>query len=177
ALRGSQAETGRIVRDYVAAQGGTREATVIGQPGRVPAAHAAFANAIAEHSIELDDVDELALFHFGPPIVSTALAVAEREHSSGSDFLLAVRAGCEVMERLSRATNNDLRNRGFHTTPTCGVFAAAATAGKLMGLTPAQLTSAFGLAGAQASGLMEMYGPSMQKRFNPGPAARGGIVA
>ena len=44
-------------------------------------------------------------------------------------------------------------------------------------LTPAALTSAFGLAGAQASGLMEMYGPSMQKRFNPGPAARNGVTA
>jgi 2-methylcitrate dehydratase PrpD len=33
------------------------------------------------------------------------------------------------------------------------------------------------LAGAQSSGLMEMYGPSMQKRFNPGPAARNGITA
>jgi len=33
------------------------------------------------------------------------------------------------------------------------------------------------LAGAQASGLMEMYGPSMQKRFNPGPSARNGVTA
>ena len=37
--------------------------------------------------------------------------------------------------------------------------------------------SALGLAGAQASGLMEMYGPSMQKRFNPGPTARNGVTA
>ena len=33
------------------------------------------------------------------------------------------------------------------------------------------------MAGAQASGLMEMYGPSMQKRFNPGPAARNGVTS
>ena len=39
------------------------------------------------------------------------------------------------------------------------------------------MTSALGLAGAQASGLMEMYGPSMQKRINPGPAARNGVTA
>src|SRR5262249_1655477 len=41
----------------------------------------------------------------------------------------------------------------------------------------AKLTSALGLAGAQASGLMEMYGPSMQKRFNPGPTARNGVTS
>ena len=63
-------------------------------------------------------------------------------------------AGCEVFNRLSRATNNELRNRGFHTTPTVGVFAATAAAGKLLGLTADELTNAFGLAGAQASGLM-----------------------
>jgi 2-methylcitrate dehydratase PrpD len=57
------------------------------------------------------------------------------------------------------------------------VFGATVAAGKLYRLTPAKLTSAFGLAGAQASGLMEMYGPSMQKRFNPGPAARNGVTA
>jgi len=78
---------------------------------------------------------------------------------------------------VSMASNNDLRNRAFHTTPTCGVFGATIAAGKLMRLGPAKLTSALGLAGAQASGLMEMYGPSMQKRFNPGPAARNGVTA
>ena len=46
-----------------------------------------------------------------------------------------------------------------------------------MGLDQKQTVSALGLAGAQASGLMEMYGPSMQKRFNPGPAARNGVTA
>jgi 2-methylcitrate dehydratase PrpD len=92
-------------------------------------------------------------------------------------LLVALAAGCEMMERVSRAANNSLRNRGFHTTPTCGVFGATVAAAKLARLTPAKMTSAFGLAGAQASGLMEMYGPSMQKRFNPGPAARNGITA
>lgn len=81
------------------------------------------------------------------------------------------------MARLSNVTNPALRDRGFHTTPTCGVFGAAAAAGNLMGLDAYQQTSALGLAGAQASGLMEMYGVSMQKRINPAPAARGGITA
>jgi 2-methylcitrate dehydratase PrpD len=177
AIRGSQTDSGRIVGEFTADLGGAVQATVLGQPGRVPAVHAAFANAVSEHSIELDDVDEIALFHYGPPILSAALAVAQWQRSSGREFLTAVLAGCEIMARLSRATNNDLRNRGFHTTPTCGVFAATVAAGKLLGLTADQITHALGLAGAQASGLMEMYGPSMQKRFNPGPAARNGVTA
>lgn len=177
AVSGSQADSGRIAREFVADLGGRAQSTVIGQAGRLPAVHAAFANAISEHSIELDDVDEEALFHYGPPIVSAALAVAEWKHASGKEFLRALLAGCEMTSRLSRATNNALRDHGFHTTPTCGVFGATVAAGLLIGLDTERLVSALGLAGAQASGLMEMYGPSMQKRFNPGPAARNGVTA
>jgi 2-methylcitrate dehydratase PrpD len=177
AIAGSQTESGVIAREFATLQGKAPEATLIGGRERVPMAAASFANAISCHSIELDDIDVLALFHFSPAVFSPALAVAEANGANGKDLLAALAAGCEVMERVSMAANNDLRNRAFHTTPTCGVFGATVAAGKLMRLTPDQLTSAFGLAGAQASGLMEMYGPSMQKRFNPGPAARNGLTA
>jgi 2-methylcitrate dehydratase PrpD len=177
AIAGSQSESGVIAREFAAQQGKAAESTLIGGNGRVPMAAAAFANAISCHSIELDDIDVLALFHFSPPVFSPALAVGEAVGASGKELITALAAGCEVMERVSQAANNDLRNRAFHTTPTCGVFGATAAAAKLLKLTPAKLTSAFGLAGAQASGLMEMYGPSMQKRFNPGPAARNGVTA
>jgi 2-methylcitrate dehydratase PrpD len=177
ALGGSRTDSARIAARFAEENGGRSDATLIGHGGKVPAVHAAFANAIASHSIELDDVDILALYHFSPPVVSAALAVAEREKSSGAEFLAAVVAGCEMMARASNATNFSLRNRGFHTTPTCGVFGAAIAAARLMRLDQKQTVSALGLAGAQASGLMEMYGPSMQKRFNPGPAARNGVTA
>lgn len=176
-LAGSRTDSGRIAADFAAETGGAPQAGLLGRCGRVPAVHAAFANAVAEHSIELDDVDELALFHYGPPVVSAALAVAQWQRSSGTQLLAAILAGCEMMARLSRATNPALRDRGFHTTPTCGVFGAAVAAGTLLRLDQSQMTSALGVAGAQAGGLMEMYGPSMQKRINPGPAARDGVTS
>ena len=177
AIAGSQTESGHAARMFAQCSGTKAESTLIGDTVRVPAANAAFANAISSHSIELDDIDVIALFHFSPPVFSAALAAAEQHSASGKQLLVALAAGCEMMERVSRAANNSLRNRAFHTTPTCGVFGATVAAAKLYRLTPAKLTSAFGLAGAQASGLMEMYGPSMQKRFNPGPAARNGVTA
>jgi 2-methylcitrate dehydratase PrpD len=177
ALRGSTTDSGRIASDLMAETGGAPQSSLIGRPEQVPAMNAAFANAIAEHSIELDDIDELALFHYGPPVISAALAVAEWQQSSGEEFLVAAILGCEMLNRLSLATNPALRDRGYHTTPACGVFAATVAAGHLLHLDRDQLVSALGLAGAQASGLMEMYGPSMQKRFNPGPAARSGVTA
>ncbi|MEJ8838166.1 MmgE/PrpD family protein [Ramlibacter sp. AN1133] len=177
AVSGSQTESGAVARKFAAISGGHAEATLIGGDGRVPAQQAAFANAISSHSVELDDIDVLALFHFSPPVYSSALASAEQAGASGKDLLVALAAGCEMMERLSNAANWSLRNRGYHTTPTCGVFGATVAAAKIQGLDAGKIVSALGLAGASASGLMEMYGPSMQKRFNPAPAARNGVTA
>lgn len=177
AIAGSQTESGQVARKFAAITGGHAESTLVGGEGRVPAMQAAFANAISSHSVELDDIDVLALFHFSPPVYSSALAVAEQAGASGKQLLVALAAGCEMMERLSRAANNSLRNRGYHTTPTCGVFGATIAAAKLQGLSEEQIVSALGMAGASSGGLMEMYGPSMQKRFNPGPAARNGVTA
>ncbi len=177
ALAGSQSESGRIARRFAREQGGKSGARLIGDNAKSSMATTAFANAISSHSIELDDIDVLALFHFSPPVYSSALAVADAHKASGRQLVVALAAGCEMMERVSRAANNSLRNRAFHTTPTCGVFGATIAAAKILKLSPEKITNALGMAGAQASGLMEMYGPSMQKRFNPGPTARNGVTA
>jgi len=177
AIAGSQTGSGKIAGRFAESHQGVGESTLIGSGARVPATVGAFANAISSHSIELDDIDVLALFHFSPPVYSAGLAVAEKCNASGQQLVTALAAGCEMMERASRAANNSLRDRAYHTTPTCGVFGATISAGVLLGLNPEQMTSSLGLAGAQASGLMEMYGPSMQKRFNPGPAARNGVTS
>ena len=177
AVSGSQTESGAVARKFALSAGGHEQATLIGGAGRAPAMLAAFANAISSHSVELDDIDVLALFHFSPPVYSAALATAEQCSASGKQLLAALAAGCEMMERLSKAANPSLRNRGYHTTPTCGTFGATVAAGKILGLSSAEIVSALGLAGAQSGGLMEMYGPSMQKRFNPGPASRNGVTA
>lgn len=177
ALGGTRTESGKIAAEFSKTLREKKEATIIGFGYRVSAPSAAFSNAILSHSIELDDVDSLAYFHFSPPIFSAALAVAEREHASGKELLVALAAGCDVMARLSSALNPSHRDRGFHTTAACGIFGAAAASAKLLGLDLNGMVSTLGLAGAQASGLMEFYGTSMQKRFNPGPAARGGVVS
>jgi 2-methylcitrate dehydratase PrpD len=177
ALGGSRTESGRIAAEFSRDFREKGESIIIGYGYRVSSPTAAFCNAISSHSIELDDTDHLAFLHFSPPTFSAALAIAERQGVSGKAFLTAVVAGCDLVARISSVTNPRLRNRGFHTTPTCGVFGAAAAAGRILGLDEKKQTNALGLAGAQASGLMEMYGISMQKRFNPAPAARGGIVS
>lgn len=177
-LKGSTTETGEITRDFQIEFGSAKkESTIIGSNHKVTSQAAAFANAVASHSIELDDVDDLALFHYGPPVLSATLAVSEAHSISGRSFLNALILGCDIMRRISNAMNPELRDRGFHTTPVCGVFGSAAATAKIENLSVDEIASALGIAGAHASGLMEMYGPSMQKRINPGPAAHNGIVS
>lgn len=177
ALKGTQTETGKITREYFTEKGGRQEATLFDSNTKLPAESVAFANAVASHSLEMDDIDRLAFFHFSPPIYSSTLAVAEYLDVSGKDLITALAAGVEMMERLSLAMNPALRNRGFHTTPTLGIFGSAVACALLMGLTEEQIVSSFGLSGSMVAGMLEMYGESMQKRFNPGPAAHNAIFA
>lgn len=177
ATKGTTTETGRITREYFSEKGGRAEARLFNSDTWLPAESAAFSNAVSSHSLEMDDIDRLAFFHFSPPIYSAALAVAEMVKASGKELVTALSAGVEMMERLSLALNPGLRNRGFHTTPTLGIFGATVSCGLLMGLTEEQMVNAFGLAGSQVAGMLEFYGESMQKRFNPGPAAHNAILA
>jgi len=177
AYGGMQTESGRIAAEFAREFAEKGKCTVIGFGYSSAPYNAAFANAILSHSTEMDDTDVLAYFHTAPQTVSSALAAAEWMNASGKEFLTGVTIGSEIVNRVSEATNPSLRNRGFHTTPTAGVFGAGAAAGRILKLNAEKMVSVLGLSGAQASGLMEMYGPSMAKRFNPGPAARNGVTA
>ncbi len=68
AIAGSQTGSGKIACQFAEMHRGEAEATLIGVSSKVPATLASFANAISSHSIELDDIDVLALFHFSPPV-------------------------------------------------------------------------------------------------------------
>ncbi len=88
-LAGAEEPAARMTQRVVATLGRSDEATVFGA-GRSAAATAALANGVASHILELDDVHKRSTLHAAAPVTPAALAVAEREHRSGRDFLLAV---------------------------------------------------------------------------------------
>src|SRR6185295_13813046 len=89
ALAGAVEPPARMAQGVVAALGTSSDATVFGA-GRSSAAGAALANGVASHILELDDIHKGSTVHAAAPVIPAALAVAEREHASGEDFLLAV---------------------------------------------------------------------------------------
>jgi len=158
--------------------GGPPEASLWGAPERVGMAAAVLANGTLAHGLDYDDTLEEAIVHTGACCVTAALAAGEARHASGSEVLAAIIAGVEVMAAVGRACPGAFHRRGFHPTALCGSFGAAAAAGRLLGLTPAQLGTAFGLCGSQASGIIEYLADgSWTKRLHAGWAAHAGVVA
>jgi 2-methylcitrate dehydratase PrpD len=95
-----------------------------------------------------------SVFHPATVVFPVALALAQANRASGREFIAAAVAGYEVGIRIGEFLGRS-HYKVFHTTGTAGTVAAAATAGRLLGLTPTQMLDAFGSAGTQASGLWE----------------------
>lgn len=164
--------------DYSRRMGSVGKSTVLNYGLKTNAENAAFVNGTFGHGYEIDDYHLASLSHPGCVIIPAALAVAEQEHKSGKDFLLAVVVGYEVMLRIGSATLSSALERGFHPTATVGPFGAAAAVAKLRGFSAEELTSAFGLAGSMASGLTEYQISGGQvKKLHGGIAAANGIKA
>jgi 2-methylcitrate dehydratase PrpD len=179
AIGGVNLESSIILRNCLLREGTNDQGCTVILSGRASSETAAFINAAYGHGLELDDMCIESGGHPGVVIVPTALAVAEEQQSSGLELLTAIVAGYDLVVRVGQAINPDSHfKRGFHPTSTCGVFAAALAAAKLMKLEPSQVSNALGIAGSFASGNLECYADgSLTKRINPGIAAHGGILA
>jgi len=134
-------------------------------------------NGTLAHSLDFDDTHAEGSIHSSAPIVPAALAAAEMTGASGKDLIAACVVGYEVQIRLSLALDPSAHyDRGYHPTATCGVFGAAAAAGKLLGLDADGLESAFGIALIQAAGSMQFLADgAWTKRSHVGQAAENGL--
>lgn len=170
----------KIVLDYVFELGGKPEATVIQGKRKIPAVHAAFANASCAHALDMDDGHRFAASHPGAVIVPTAIAAAELTGADTKSLIAGVVAGYDVMIRVGKAINPSSLNRGFHITGITGTFGAAAAAANIMGLSREKIIAALGMAGLQSAGLIrtnhEEEG-SMVKPITPARAAVSGLLS
>ena len=131
------------------------ESTVINYGSRFLVADVAFVNATFGQACELDDSAAGSAGHLGVATIPVALAMGERDHIDGHQFLLAIIAGHEVMYRMLKAVTPHNIARGFHSQSIAGPFAGAVTAGKILGIDEAQMVHAFGIAGSHACGPTE----------------------
>jgi 2-methylcitrate dehydratase PrpD len=164
-------------RETMAELGGRDEATVIGGPG-LPAANAAFANAMVCHGLDFDDTHSDSVAHVSVVTCPASLAAGEATGAAGGDVLAAIVAANEVVTRVGMAASGRFHRRGFHPTAVCGIFGATAAAGRLGGLDAERTASALGIAGSLASGLFAyLEDGTPTKPIHPAWAAHGALVA
>jgi 2-methylcitrate dehydratase PrpD len=175
ALGGSRHEAVSMALTALAPFAGPLQARVIGRCERLDVLNAALINGMSAHVLDFDDTHLRTLVHPSVPVVSTLLALAERQPMSGADFLHAFILGVDAECRIANAIYSAHNLTGY-ITGTAGVFGAAAAAGRVLGLDEQRMTWAFGIAATQAAGLREMAG-TMCKSFVHGRAAQNGMLA
>jgi 2-methylcitrate dehydratase len=154
---GLESAPARLVRHGVGELGGNAQATLLGKGIKTNAQFAALANGVAIRYQDYNDV------YFGPAwtahpsdTIATVLAAAEWCGRSGRDFLLGMVIAYEVQLRFSDLpVPKNLWHRGWHHTVACS-YAAAAGAGRLLGLDGKQLAHAIALSGARSNTLAEI---------------------
>ena len=151
---------------------------VIGMPAGLPLRDAAQMNGFLIHGLDYDDTHVRGVIHATASAVPTVLAAGQRHGASGRETLAAYLAAIEGAARIAAAARGGFHRLGFHPTGMVGVFGATLAAGRLAGMTEAQLAHAQGIALSMASGSLQFLDDgAWTKRMHPGWAAVAGISA
>jgi 2-methylcitrate dehydratase PrpD len=179
ALLGSTRKQAKQIRDIVEELGGAPQATVVGWGHKTSVTYAGLVNGVlGSASLLLEDTAAESFAHPGVNVVPAALAAAEYVSATGADLVLGIVAGYEVSMRVGAAAGWRTFKKGWHPRGAFNVFGAAAAAGKLLGLaTSDEFCALLGLAGTQASGLVEPSSPYDGWFLLSGSAAQDGIMA
>jgi 2-methylcitrate dehydratase PrpD len=178
ALAGLTEPSSRQVGVVIAEEAAEGTSTAIGMDRPVGPRPASLINGAAAHALDFDDTHDRAVLHAGVSVIPAALAMGEATGASGREFLDSVVLGYDVHVRVALAAKQAPGHSGWHYTSACGVFGAAAAAGRLLRLDEQRMADALGIALAQASGTLQSeHDGSWTKRLQPGLAAAGGILA
>jgi 2-methylcitrate dehydratase PrpD len=180
-VSGSGLTPGRRAIAYVRAQGGARQATVVGSRCVTTGVNAALANGMSAHADESDDSHDGGRFHPGCAVVPAALAAAELADRDGQSLLRAGALGYDVGARFVIALGlGQAYGRPHSTHSLGGLFGAAAAAGALLGLDARRVRFQLSYVVQQASGLAYwMRDPDhIEKAFDfGGMPARNAVAA
>ena len=177
-LAASRQSVARILVEYLREIGAAPKAGVIGSDLRTEPSLAAWANGSLAFALDFDDN-----IHGSTHTLPAAMAVGEVNGANGAMLLEAYILGRDICFRLDAALDAGRRknqggptSRGWFAGGTTGSLAAAAGAGKVLGLNAKQMATAFGIAVAGAGGVRRNFG-TMAKALQTGNAARNGVIA
>lgn len=139
---------------------------------------AAFVNGFNAHTVELDDGHRFGMIHLGGAIISSVLAVTQKERLPYERVIKGIVLGYETAARIALSIQPSHKKIGFHTSGTCGTIGSAAGAAVAMGADKEQLKAIVSAAATSAAGLLEIQeDASNLKPYNVGNAAMSGVNA
>jgi 2-methylcitrate dehydratase PrpD len=176
AIGGSLQPGPRIIAAYVQEAESKPLATAIGFAFRTTPDFAAWINGTAADVNGWADFSVTHMNHPSASICPAALALGEARRASGADVLLAYILGVEISNRIAAGVKPAFHLKGWHALGVCNTFGATVAAAKLLRLDAEKLANAFGIAGAEASGIKASM-VTMTKSYVAGGSARDGITA
>ncbi|MHA6616314.1 MmgE/PrpD family protein [Pseudonocardia sp. DLS-67] len=167
----------RIVTQ-AAVEPGAATSTLLTTGARASAAAAALVNGTAAHALDYDDVTDQIYGHPSVVLWPAILAAGEQARAGGRDMLEAYVVGFDVVTALADgfASLREHYAKGWHSTATLGVVAAAAAVSRLLGSDVERTRCAIALAATMAGGSRQNFG-TMTKPLHAGLAARDAVVS
>ena len=110
-------------------------------------------NGYLSSALDADDTHRPTGHHNGGIIIPAAMAIAEATGASGDKFLKSLIIGYEMAYRAGIASRVETT---YYGSAYAGAFGAAAASAWLLGLTPAQVVNALGVAEMHAPNCMLM---------------------
>lgn len=154
------------------------EVNPIGYTKKTSLFNAVLLNGMNAHIADLDDGVRQGSVHPGAPIFSTLIPLAQLGKINAQQFSKGVIVGYETAIRLASAIQPSHRNKGYHTTGTCGSIGAALAISTSLGHTKQQMKHTLSAVSTSSSGLLNVTkGASELKPFNAGQAAVSGLMA
>ena len=180
-VSGAHLKPGEMAIKYTRTQGGTPEATVVTTDIMTTAINAALANAMFAHADETDDFHPRTKAHPGCAVIPAALAMAERQGSTGTDLLRAVTLGYDLCCRFLLALGADqVRANHRSAEGTSSTLASVGAAAAIAGLDEKGMRHALSYAAQQVSGIWSWVRDAehVEKAFDfSGMGARNGVTA
>jgi len=181
AIGGREHEASQAMLAVVRELGGSGQCSILGEAEGAPVVDAILVNGTFIRALDCNDFEVRDGQIYGHPSdnIAAALAFAEMAGSSGLELLRAVLLGYELYWRLLRHVFRSQRGRAWDHTSVSGMVAAA-MAGLLLRLEPAQLAQALAIGGCQGcslAGLRHGEISALKASANARTASAGGLAA
>lgn len=163
---------------YIEKLGGAPDATVMGSGLRTNAPNAALMNSLLIRAIDYNDIYWKQDPSHPSDIIPAALAAGEKAHRDVRELIVGILIAYELEMRWCLAATPGVREVGWHHA-TLTQFVSPFVAGRMLGLTEAQIVAAAGISGSShftLGGVVAGHLTNMKNTADP-MATEAGVAA